>query len=110
MVVNRKSSGTPNTFQLLSVTRGKAGRKFFSLLGPESPVLQPHMAAMTLPASRSRDRILAAAFEAYLEEKPPLLCNLLLNRISNWHSYIMQERALLYVSTALSNLALSTWL
>jgi hypothetical protein len=69
------------------------------LLCTERPVLQPHLAAVALPAPRGRDGVLAAALEAYLEEQPALLSDLFLCCVRYWHLLMMQEKALLYVST-----------
>jgi hypothetical protein len=69
------------------------------LLCTKRPVLQPHLAAVALPAPRSRDGVLAAALEAYLEEQPALLRDLFLCCVRYWHLLMMQGKALLYVST-----------
>ena len=55
------------------------------LFGSQRPVLQSHLIAVALPAPCSRDRILGPTLEAYLEEQPSLLCNLLLCCICDWH-------------------------
>ena len=68
------------------------------LFGPKRPVLQPHLAAMALPAPARRDRVLASALEAYLEEQPALLRDLFLCCIRYWHLLMMLEVALLYLS------------
>jgi hypothetical protein len=68
------------------------------LLGSKRPVLQPHLAAVALPASGGRDGVLAATPEAYLEEQPALLRDLFLCCVRYWHLLMMLKKALFYLS------------
>ena len=68
------------------------------LLSAKCSILQPHLAAVALSAPGRRDRVLAAALEAYFEEQSALLRNLFLYCVRNWHLNLMQGKALLYLS------------